>query len=107
MIEPPPALFHARRNCLRGEEQVPQIHRHALVPVFRRDVLDLVPIVVGGVVDQHGDRAGLGFDLGANARRSALMSVTSHLMNFTPPPSRLTSAFDSFSATSRKNTRDF
>ena len=55
MIDPPPAFLHLRAHRLRGEELVAQVHRHALVPVIDGDILDLVPIVVGGVVDQHAD----------------------------------------------------
>ena len=35
-----------------------------LVPVGGRDVLDPVPVVAGGVVDQHRDRPAVGLDLG-------------------------------------------
>ena len=52
-IEPPPAGAHRRNHRLGGEELVLEVDRHALVPIGRRDVLELVAIIVGGVVDQH------------------------------------------------------
>ena len=36
---------------------MPQVHRHPLVPVVGRDGIKRVPVVAGGVVDQHLDRA--------------------------------------------------
>ena len=40
-----------------------KVHRHAVVPVFGRDLGDLVAVVVGGVVDQHLDRSEVGRDV--------------------------------------------
>ena len=77
MIEPPPAFFIPGSDELRAEEDVPQVHGEPLFPVRRRDVLELVPIVIRCVVHQHRDRAGLGLML-AIAARNASMSVTSH-----------------------------
>ncbi len=36
---------------------MPQVHVHPVVPVVDRDVLPVVAVVVGGVVDQHGHAA--------------------------------------------------
>ena len=57
MIEPPPSSLHMRAHGLRGEELVAQVDVLRPVPVFRRDVVDRVALVIGGVVDEHGDRA--------------------------------------------------
>jgi hypothetical protein len=57
MIEPAAAPPHAGDYRLGGEELVPQIDRDPLVPIGGGDVLDPMPVVVGGVVDQHGDVA--------------------------------------------------
>ena len=49
-------LLHVRVHRLRGEELVPQIDVHRAVPVLRRHLVDRLAVIVGGVVDQHGDR---------------------------------------------------
>ena len=39
---------------------MPQIDRDALVPELGRDILELMPVVARGIVDQRGDRPVLG-----------------------------------------------
>ena len=55
--------LHRRNGCLCGKEQMAQIHRHPLVPIGWRDLLDRVAIIIGGIVDQDVDAAQLRFDL--------------------------------------------
>ena len=44
-----------------------QVHVEAVVPIFLGDVIDLVTVVVGGIVDQHVERTVL-FDKVADER---------------------------------------
>ncbi len=48
--------FHLRRSRLRGEELVPQIDGLVVVPVFGGHVVELVPVVARGIVDEYADR---------------------------------------------------
>ena len=48
---------HLRRDRLRREELVAQVHRLVVVPVFGSDVVELVPVVARCVVDEHADRS--------------------------------------------------
>ncbi len=59
--------LHRRHHGLGGEELMAEVHRHALVPIFRRDLLDRVAIVVRGIVDQDVDAAKLLFQIGDHA----------------------------------------
>ena len=81
MIEPPPAAFIAQLDAWSGEKLVFQVHRHAVVPVFGRDRVELVTLVVRGIVDQHRDRPMLVRSLARMARRNASTSRRSHRMN--------------------------
>ena len=56
MIEPLPEFAHVGQHGLGGEELRPDVDGLHPVPIVGRDVLDPVPVVVAGVVDQHGDR---------------------------------------------------
>ena len=73
-------LLHHRVDRLGGEELVPQVHRHALVPVFGRHGVEGVAVVAGGVVDQHRDRPVGRGGLGDRARAAAAMSRRSQGM---------------------------
>ena len=77
MIEPPPSSLHLRVHRLGGEEMVAQVDVLRLVPIVRRDLVDGVALVVGGVVDQHRDRAEPLARPSRSAACSAAMSVTS------------------------------
>ncbi|MCY1246306.1 hypothetical protein D9M72_595270 [compost metagenome] len=46
-----------RRNRLAHEEQVPEVDRLTFVPAFFGDAFKRLPVVAGGVVDEHVDRA--------------------------------------------------
>ena len=48
--------LHAGGDGLRSEELVLEVDRDARVPALGRGLVDAVALVVGGVVDQHGDR---------------------------------------------------
>ena len=50
---------HHLRDGLGGEEVVPDVDRDPVVPQGLVHLGDLVPVVVGRVVDQHADRAEL------------------------------------------------
>src|SRR5262249_55581251 len=53
---------HARRHGLRGKEMRPQVHREQTIPFLRGELLEVMTIVAGRVVDQHRDRTESLFD---------------------------------------------
>ena len=56
-IEPPACGRHRPVHCLDSEEVVAQIDGDSVVKVLRSHLVNRVPLVVGGVVDEHGDRS--------------------------------------------------
>src|SRR5207253_5944194 len=83
-------LFRTRRaptsplfpytTLFRSEELVAQVDGLGGVPLLRRDVLEPVALVVGGVVDEHRDRAdlGCGRPQGGDVREVALGRSEEH-----------------------------
>ncbi|MGY4374531.1 hypothetical protein ACVWZ3_002170 [Bradyrhizobium sp. i1.3.6] len=68
--------LHVRQHGLGGEELVLQVHRDAVVPVFRRHLLGFVPFVMCGIVDEDIDRAVCFARLGdAGAQRGDVSQV--------------------------------
>ena len=55
-IAPPPKFAHRAARDLRGEELVLEVERHRAVPVLLAHFVRRLALVVGGVVDEHGDR---------------------------------------------------
>src|SRR5229473_707724 len=47
--------LHLRRHRLRRKEHMPQVHRDPLIPILRRDLFHLVPVVVPRIVDEHSN----------------------------------------------------
>src|SRR5262249_19838214 len=47
---------HLGSNGLSGEEMMPQVDGLVIVPVGGGDIDELVPAIVGGVVDEYTDR---------------------------------------------------
>jgi hypothetical protein len=62
MTDPPPALIIPGITRLDQEKLMAKVHGHSIVPVFRSDVFQLVPIVVPCVVDKHTNCAQFTFD---------------------------------------------
>ena len=56
------ALLHAGQRMADGVERGAEIDRQDLVPFLRREILDRRDELDAGIVDQHVDRAMLGFD---------------------------------------------
>ena len=63
IIDPRPAARIAGRHRLDHEKLRPQIRCDRPVPILRRDLLDLVPLVVGRIVHQHVHRSQRGHRL--------------------------------------------
>ena len=64
ITEPPPAAFMSGSTACVGEELVAEVDGDALVEIARASPLSVgVPVVAGGVVDEHGDRPDHGADL--------------------------------------------
>src|SRR5450631_1128747 len=59
---PTPLFLHRGHDGLHGKKVVTKVDGEALVPVFGRNVFDLVPVVARCVVDEHVDRTELGCD---------------------------------------------
>ena len=53
---PAAKLAHRAARDLRGEELVLEVERHRAVPILFAHFVRLLALVVGGVVDEHGDR---------------------------------------------------
>src|SRR5713226_1768708 len=51
--------LHLRRHRLRRKEHMPQVHRDPLIPILRRDLFHLVPVVVPRIVDEYSNVAHL------------------------------------------------
>ena len=49
--------LHVRQHGLRRKELVLQIHGDAVVPIFWRHLLGVMPFVMRGIVDEDIDRA--------------------------------------------------
>ncbi len=47
---------HPRHHRLGAEELVLEVHVEPVVPIFLGDLIDVVAVVVGGIVDQHVER---------------------------------------------------
>src|SRR5882724_6699093 len=45
--------LHLWRDGLRREKHVPQIHRDAVIPIRRRDLVQVVTVVVPGIINEH------------------------------------------------------
>ena len=55
-IAPASQFAHRAARDLGGEELVLEIERHRAVPILFADFVRRLAMVVGGVVDEHGDR---------------------------------------------------
>src|SRR5713101_2597172 len=51
--------LHLRRHGLGRKEHMPQVHRDPLIPVLRRNLFHLVPVVVPRIVDEYSNVAHL------------------------------------------------
>jgi hypothetical protein len=70
----PSGFDHSGNNRLDQKKLMAKIHGHTIVPVFRSDVFQPVPIVVPYVVDKHTNCAQFTFDVvndGPNPRNIA------------------------------------
>src|SRR5882672_516928 len=47
--------LHLRHDGLRREKHVSQIHRDSVIPIRRRDLIQLVTVIVPGIIDEHTD----------------------------------------------------
>ena len=56
-MDPAPGLAHVSGDVFGGKKLVLEVDRHGGVPTLGCGVLDLVALVVGRVIQQHGDRA--------------------------------------------------
>src|ERR1700687_5181600 len=54
-----PQSFHLRRDGLRREEHMPQVHRDPLIPVRRCHLVHRVPVVVPRIIDEDSNVAQL------------------------------------------------
>ena len=64
MIEPVLGFDHPRAHGLGREELMVEVERQRAAPCLWLDSGHRMPIVLGGIVDQHGDRAVPVLDLG-------------------------------------------
>jgi hypothetical protein len=58
----PPGFDHSGNNRLDQEKLMAKIYGHPIVPVFRSDVFQPVPLVIPRVVDKHMNCAQFTFD---------------------------------------------
>ena len=77
MIEPPPAARMSSATAWAAKNWCLKFTRHQAIEILAGDVGHLVAAVVGGVVDQHADRAELRPHRGDRVGASAATSVTS------------------------------
>src|SRR5882724_4516725 len=47
--------LHLWHDGLRREKHVPQVYRDAVIPIRRRDLVQLVTVIVPGIIDEHTD----------------------------------------------------
>ena len=47
---------HARNHRLRAEELVLEVHVETIVPIVLGDLVEIVAVVIGGIVDKHVER---------------------------------------------------
>src|SRR5229473_7115437 len=68
--------LHLRRHRLGRKKHVPQVHRDPLIPVLRRNLFHLVPVVVPRIVDEHSNITHLpSHDLDSLLQRANIVQV--------------------------------